>query len=113
MALFTRNTMDPTDMSRLAGYCALMILLSKHYEDYWPVSRDHRRYIRHWLRKSRHRAPLATLTALAAIADTVAQRFLDERPEEVASLIESKDETLSEHLMGACREEIDSQGLSS
>lgn len=108
MGLF--NSLDPTDMSRLAGYCALMMVLCHHYEDYWPDA-DRYRYMRHWLKEAGHRTTMRTQTRLAGVADEVARTFYKERRDELTELIERQDEQLSERLMEACREEMESRGI--
>ncbi len=111
MGLFSLNSMDATDMSRLAGYCALMMVLCQHYEGYWPGS-ERFEYMREWLKKAKHRAPIYTRRELGEVAETVARRYHEEHPEELARLIESKDEALSQQLMDACRAEMDARGIS-
>lgn len=104
------NSLDATDKSRLAGYCALMMVLSHHYEGYWPDDERYR-YMREWLKKSRHRTTMRTQIRLADIADEVARTFYCERGEELQQLIEAQDERLSEQLMEACREEMEERGV--
>lgn len=104
------NSLDPQDMSRLAGYCALMMVLCHYYEGYWPDD-DRYRFMKHWLKEAKHRTTTRTQTRLAAVADEVARTFYKERREELQELIESKDERLSERLMEACRREMDERGI--
>lgn len=112
MGLFTRNTMDAEDLSRVAGYCALRMLLRHHQDGVW-VDDDRYRYVHDWLKKAKHRAPTMLIGHLVRIADTVARRYQEERPDEVAHWIETEDTVISEHLMRDCREELDEEGITS